>query len=80
MVREWNDKTLKDFLTKTMGGRLNAKLDLLAAKTIPKAMREEIIHYKVFKEMLSDSSHPFAVVFHSLRRKIVRNTMRSKER
>ena len=80
MVREWNDKALNVFLTKTMGGRLNAKLELLTARTIPKALRAEIIHYKVFKEMLSDSSHPFAVVFHSPRRKIVRNTIRSKER
>ena len=28
MVREWNDKALNVFLTKTMGGRLNAKLGL----------------------------------------------------
>ena len=42
MVREWNDEALNVFLAETMGGRINAKLDLLTARTIPKALRAEI--------------------------------------
>ncbi len=42
MTREWNDEALNIFLTRTIGGRLNSKLDLLAARTIPEALRAEI--------------------------------------
>jgi hypothetical protein len=80
MVHEWNDKSLRVFLTRTMGGRLNAKLDLLAARTISKAMREEIIHYNMFKEIFTDTSHPFTIVFRSLHRKIVHNMINSERK
>ena len=78
MVREWNDKALNVFLTKTMGGRLNAKLDLLTARTIPKELRAEIRCHETFKIMFEDKG-PVGLVLRSLRRQASHNTLRPKD-
>ena len=74
MVREWNDKALNVFLTKTMGGRLNSKLELLTARTIPKALRAEIKCRETFKIMFEDKG-PVGLVLRSLRRQASYNTL-----
>ena len=74
MVREWNDEALNIFLTRTIGGRLNAKLDLLTARTIPKALRAEIRCHETFKIMFEDAG-PVGIVLRSLRRQAARNTI-----
>ena len=79
MVRKWNDKALNVFLTKTMGGRLNAKLELLTARTIPKALRAEIRCHETFKIMFKDKG-PVGLVLRSLRSQATRNTLRPRGR
>ena len=79
MVREWNDKALNVFLTKTMGGRLNAKLELLTARTIPKALRAEIRCHETFKIMFEDKG-PVGLVLRSLRSQVAHNKIRPKGR
>jgi hypothetical protein len=79
MVRKWNDKALNVFLTRTIGGRLNSKLDLLAARTLPKALRAEIRCYETFKIMFEDKG-PVGLVLRSLRSQAARNTIRSRGR
>ena len=79
MVREWNDKALNVFLTKTMGGRLNAKLELLTARTIPKALRAEIRCHETFKIMFEDKG-PVGLVLRALRSQAAHNTIRPKGR
>ena len=75
MVREWNDEALSLFLTKALGKRLIPRLGLLSARTIPKALREEIKHYETFKIMFEDKG-PVGIVLRSLRRKASRNIIR----
>ena len=75
MVREWNDEALSLFLTKALGKRLIPRLGLLSARTIPKALREEIKHYETFKIMFEDKG-PVGIVLRSLRRKSLRNITR----
>ena len=79
MVGEWNDKALNIFLTRTIGGRLNSKLDLLAARTIPEALRAEIRCHATFKIMFEDKG-PVGLVLRSLRRQASRNTIRQRDR
>ena len=75
MVREWNDEALNIFLTRTIGGRLNAKLDLLTARTIPKELRAEIRCHETFKIMFEDTG-PVGLVLRSLRSQAARNSIR----
>ena len=79
MVREWSDKDLNVFLTETMGGRLNGKLDLLTARTIPKALRAEIRCHETFKIMFEDKG-PVGLVLRSLRSQATRNALRPRGR
>ena len=79
MVRKWNDKALNVFLTRTIGGRLNSKLDLLAARTLPKALRAEIRCHETFKIMFEDKG-PVGLVLRSLRSQAAHNKIRPKGR
>ena len=79
MVRKWNDKALNVFLTRTIGGRLNSKLDLMAARTLPKPLRAEIRCYETFKIMFEDKG-PVGLVLRSLRSQAAHNKIRPKGR
>ena len=79
MVHKWSDEALNVFLTRTIGGRLNAKLDLLTATTIPKPLRAEIRCYETFKIMFEDKG-PVGLVLRSLRSQAAHNTIRPKGR
>ena len=79
MVREWNDEALNVFLAETMGGRIIAKLDLLTARTIPKALRAEIRCHETFKIMFEDKG-PVGLVLRSLRSQATRNALRPRGR
>ena len=79
MVREWSDKALSIFLTKALGRRLIPRLGLLSARTIPKALREEIKHYETFKIMFEDKG-PVGLVLRSLRSQATRNALRPRGR
>ena len=79
MVREWNDEALNIFLTRTTGGRLNSKLDFLAARTIPEELRAEIRCHATFKIMFEDKG-PVGLVLRSLRSQVAHNKIRPKGR
>jgi hypothetical protein len=79
MVHKWSDEALNVFLTRTIGGRLNSKLDLLAARTLPKALRAEIKCHETFKIMFEDKG-PVGLVLRSLRSQAAHNKIRPKGR
>ena len=79
MVHKWSDEALNVFLTRTIGGRLNSKLDLLAARTLPKALRAEIRCHETFKIMFEDKG-PVGLVLRSLRSQAAHNKIRPKGR